>query len=81
MTSNLVQPLTLPPGDLVVLTDRPVIRVTSPILRPGAIVLLKLQFAEAGTLEMRVPVYREQDEYETVTPVPRTSLAARAQSG
>lgn len=81
LTSNLVQPLTLTPGEPVVLTERLVIRVTSPILRPGAIVLLELQFAEAGTLEMRVPVYRDQDEYETVTPVPRTTSAAPSPAG
>jgi hypothetical protein len=75
LTSNLVQPLTLTPGELVVLTDRPAIRVTSPILSPEAIVLLELRFAEAGELEIRVPVYRDQGEYETITPIPRTGLA------
>ena len=60
------------------LTDRPVIRVTSPILRPGAIVLLELRFVDAGELEIRVPVYRDQDEYKTITPIPRTGPAVEA---
>ena len=71
LVSNLHQPLPLRPGDLVVLTERPVIRVRSPLLRSGAAVQLTLQFARAGELEILVPVYRHQDAYVTITPVPR----------
>ena len=76
LTSDLRAPLPLKPGEWAILTELPVIRVTSPILRPGAVVLLELQFGEAGSLEMRVPVYRDQGEYETITPVPRSPSPA-----
>jgi hypothetical protein len=71
LTSNLKEPLPMRPGEWAILTERPVVRVTSPILRPGAIVLLELRFDEGNALEIRVPVYRDQGEYETISPIPR----------
>jgi hypothetical protein len=79
LTSNLRQPLVLTPAELVVLTERPVIRVTSPLLTPGAaLVELEMRFSQAGTLKILVPVYRNQGEYETITPIPRTTPALEA---
>jgi hypothetical protein len=78
LTSNLRQPLVLTPAELVVLTERPVIQVTSPLLTPAALVELEMRFSQAGTLKILVPVYRNQGEYETITPIPRTTPAIEA---
>ena len=72
LTSNLREPLPLIPGEWAILTERPVVRVTSPILRPATNVLLELRFADAGTVELWVPVYRDQNEFQTVAPIPRS---------
>jgi hypothetical protein len=63
---------------LVVLTERPEIQVTSPLLTPAALVELEMRFSQAGTLKILVPVYRNQGEYETITPIPRTTPAIEA---
>ena len=73
LTANLREPLPLRPGEWAILTERPVVRVSSPILRPGAIVLLELRFDQGDTMEVRVPVYRDQGEYETISPIPRNT--------
>jgi hypothetical protein len=44
LEANLAAPIPLEPGDLVVLTERPVIRVSSPDLRAGAMARVVLQF-------------------------------------
>jgi hypothetical protein len=72
LTSNLREPLRLVRGEWAILAERPAVRVTSPILRPATNVLLQLRFADAGSVELWVPVYRDQNEYEAVTPIPRS---------
>jgi hypothetical protein len=71
LESNLSTPLALPAGDLVVLTERPVIRVSSPDLRAGAIARVTLRFERAGEVTLLVPIYRGLDSLETISPVPR----------
>ena len=73
LEANLTAPIPLEPGDLVVLTERPVIRVTSPDLRAGAMARGVLQFDKARELEILVPIYRSQDELETISPIPRVA--------
>jgi hypothetical protein len=72
LEANLTAPIPLEPGDLVVLTERPVIRVSSPDLRAGAMARVVLQFDKAGELEILVPIYRSQDELETISPIPES---------
>lgn len=68
LQATLRNPVELAPGDLAVLTERPLIMVRSPDLRAGTMAKVVLQFREAGEVEMLVPVYRNQDELVTVSP-------------
>ena len=61
-------PLTLPPGETIVLTERPPLVITSPDLVAGTTLRLKLTFAGAGSTSIIVPIYRDQDEFATVYP-------------
>ena len=53
---TLPSPVTLDPGQLLVLTDEPLIRVDAPGLQAGASANVVLQFAEAGPVALTCPV-------------------------
>lgn len=76
LQSNLSSPIALEPDVLVVLTERPVIRVTSPDLWEGATARVVLEFERAGELELLVPIYRDQAELASISPIPRTPSPA-----
>ena len=53
---TLPSPVTLDPGQLLVLTDEPLIRVDAPGLQAGASAVVVMQFAEAGPVTLTAPV-------------------------
>lgn len=62
-------PVPLPNGAIVVLTNRPLITVSSDDLLVGGEAELTLTFATAGTLNTRVPVVdANEPPYATITP-------------
>ena len=68
---TLPDPVGLTPGALVVLTDPPLVEVTSPDLIVGGDAELTLTFSTAGDLTIRVPVVdANQPDYATITPSP-----------
>lgn len=54
--ARLPAPIELDPGQLLVLTDEPLIRVDAPQLQAGATATVVLQFAEAGPVTLICPV-------------------------
>lgn len=53
---TLPAPIELTPGELLVLTDQPLLRVTAPDLRAGASATVVMQFAQAGPVTLDCPV-------------------------
>ena len=53
---ELPAPIELDPGQLLVLTDRPLLRVSAPDLQAGASATVVLQFAQAGPVTLQCPV-------------------------
>jgi len=70
LRANVAQPVELGPGALVVITKVRPLTVQSPDLVPGTSARVTLQFRETGEVSMLVPVYQDQEEFETVTPSP-----------
>lgn len=68
LRSTLASPVELEPGNLVVLTERPLIMVRSPDMRAGTMARVVLQFRKAGEVTMLAPVYRDQGELVTISP-------------
>jgi hypothetical protein len=61
-------------GTLKVLTNGPLITVSSPDLAPGLDAVVTLQFKNAGATTLRVPVVSgDQPQYTSITPSPVTS--------
>jgi len=55
--ATLPAPVELPPGSLVVLTDKqPLITVTAPEIQAGSSATVTLQFAQAGAVTLSCPV-------------------------
>ena len=68
-TAKIPAPIELKPNVLLVLTDLPLITMTSPDLVPGLTSNLVLRFSKSGELNVTVPVVTaEQPDYDTITP-------------
>lgn len=68
-TASVSNPIALGNGSLVVLTDRPLITLTSADLLAGLEARVVLQFSEVGEVTTTVPVVSaEAPEYRTITP-------------
>lgn len=73
-TATMPAPVPLTNGVLVVLTNQPLITVTSPDLAPGLTAKMVLQFSQAGPLTINVPVVdANQPDYATISPSPSAS--------
>jgi len=71
ITSTLPSPVALGNGQLVILTQRPLITVTGTDLAPGLTAKLTLQFSTAGEVNLVVPVVNaDQIDYATISPSP-----------
>lgn len=69
--------VTLPPGQLVVLTDQQPIQLTAPGLTPGLLADVTLTFRSGATTTLRVPVVDGNlPDYRTVTPGPPAGSAS-----
>lgn len=68
LEATVTDPVTLEPHNLIVLTERPLIQVRSPDLVAGTAARVLLKFREAGEVTVLVPIYRNQDELETIRP-------------
>jgi hypothetical protein len=74
LTVTLPAPIEIPPGGLVVLTDGPLIEVTSADLQSGLVAKLVLTFSKAGEVTTNAPVVdAEQPAYATISPSPSAS--------
>ena len=70
-TADLSQTVSFGNGAQIVLTDRPLIIVTSPDLVPGRSVNVTLQFKNAGEVTLLVPVVDgSEPQYATISPSP-----------
>ncbi len=70
-TVTLPDPVGLAGGALVILTDRPLITLSSPDLVVGLEAEVTLTFSTAGTLTRRVPVVdADEQPYATISPTP-----------
>jgi hypothetical protein len=77
LTVTQPDPIAINPGGLIVLTERPLIDLSSPDLEVGGDAELTLMFSTAGSLTIRVPVVdANQPAYATITPSP--SATARS---
>src|SRR5690606_38619276 len=80
LTVNQPGPVQVPAGSLVVLTDQPLIEVTSADLEPGLEAEVTLTFATAGETTMRIPVVSADDpQFATVSPSPSASTSPTPQ--
>jgi len=69
LQATLPNPVDLSGGQLVVLTNGPLITVTSADLMPGLEARVVLQFSELGEISTTAPVVSaEAPEYRTITP-------------
>ena len=70
-TATLSQTVSFGNGAQIVLTDRPLITVTSPDLVPGGSVSVTLQFKNAGEVTVLIPVVDgNEPQYATISPSP-----------
>ena len=69
LTATIPSPITLESGVPVILTDGPLITVTSPDLQAGLLADVTLQFSPAGSTTVRVPVVNANEgPYVSVGP-------------
>lgn len=77
VAADFQQPIELPGGVLVVLTDGPPVTVKSPGLVAGLAASVTMEFAEAGQIVMNCPVVDGTiPPYSTITAVPSPSPSA-----
>ena len=71
LQATISAPIPLDNGELVVLTQRPLITITSPDLQAGLTAKVVLTFKRAGDVTVLVPVIDgNQEEYRTISPSP-----------
>jgi hypothetical protein len=76
-TATLSQTVSFGNGAQIVLTDRPLITVTSPDLVPGGSVNATLQFQNAGEVTLLIPVVDgNEPQYATISPSPASTPSA-----
>ncbi|MBA3529652.1 MAG: hypothetical protein H0T91_10175 [Propionibacteriaceae bacterium] len=72
--ATVPDPVALGNGQLVVLTQRNLITISSADLKPGLTARLVLQFSTAGEATVLVPIVdANQPEYATITPSPSST--------
>lgn len=75
-TATLSQTVSFGNGAQIVLTDRPLITVSSPDLVPGQSSSVTLQFKNAGGVKLLVPIADgNEPQYATISPAPVTPSA------
>jgi hypothetical protein len=76
-TVTLPNPIGLTNGQLVILTQRPLITLNSADLQVGSEAELTLVFSTAGSLTVRVPIVNADEQpYATIRPTPSPSPSA-----
>ena len=70
-TATLSQTVSFANGSQIVLTDRPLITVSSPDLVPGMSSSVTMQFKKAGEVKVLVPIVDgNEPQYATISPSP-----------
>ena len=76
-TANLSQTVSFGNGAQIVLTDRPLITVSSPDLVPGQTSNVTLQFKNAGEAKVVVPIVDgNEPQYASISPSPEPTPSA-----
>jgi hypothetical protein len=76
-TATLSQTVSFGNGAQIVLTDRPLITVTSPDLLPGQSSRVTMQFENAGEVTVLVPIVDgNEPQYATISPSPASTPSA-----
>jgi hypothetical protein len=76
-TATLSQTVSFGNGAQIVLTDRPLITVTSPDLVPGQSSRVTMQFENAGEVTVIVPIVDgNEPQYATISPSPAATPSA-----
>jgi hypothetical protein len=71
LVATMPDPVAFGNNTLVVLTNRPLITITSADLKAGLDASLVLQFSKAGQVSVRVPIIDgNQPQYATISPTP-----------
>ena len=74
LQATIPAPIPLENGELVVLTQRPLITITSPDLQAGLTAKVVLTFEQVGDVTVLVPVIDgNQEEYRTISPSPSSA--------
>ncbi len=82
LNAELGQPLELPAGQLIVLTEGTTLSVTGAKLKPGFTAELEMVFAKAGLAKVTVPIVDgTKPDYVTLAPSPAASSPASSPGG